>query len=89
MFKSRLFLSFLAITSLYMFQGLPGLAQMPAPSPSPSPTTTTTTGAVCGNHTMEPPEECDDGNTIDGDGCSSTCQLEGRPPLALTSSPTP
>ena len=21
-------------------------------------------------------EDCDDGNTIDGDGCSATCQLE-------------
>ncbi|WP_437917498.1 hypothetical protein WME73_41965 [Sorangium sp. So ce302] len=23
------------------------------------------------------PEECDDGNTTDGDGCSSTCHDEG------------
>lgn len=32
--------------------------------------------AVCGNGTGESPEECDDGNTIDGDGCSSKCKLE-------------
>ena len=34
------------------------------------------TNATCGNGIREPPEECDDGNTISGDGCSSTCQIE-------------
>jgi cysteine-rich repeat protein len=29
--------------------------------------------SVCGNHIVEPGEECDDGNTLDGDGCSSIC----------------
>ena len=33
--------------------------------------------AVCGNGTIEAGEQCDDGNTVSGDGCSSTCQLEG------------
>ncbi len=33
-------------------------------------------GAVCGNGTVETGEQCDDGNTISGDGCSSTCQSE-------------
>lgn len=33
--------------------------------------------AVCGNSTQEPGETCDDGNTTSGDGCSSTCQIEG------------
>lgn len=32
--------------------------------------------AVCGNGIGEQPEACDDGNTVDGDGCSATCQLE-------------
>jgi hypothetical protein len=31
---------------------------------------------VCGNGTAECEEECDDGDTDGGDGCSSTCQLE-------------
>ncbi len=31
---------------------------------------------ACGNGTVEPPEQCDDGNGNDGDGCSSTCQVE-------------
>lgn len=34
------------------------------------------TEAVCGNSIVEPGEECDDGNTINGDGCSATCMLE-------------
>ncbi|MCW5804055.1 MAG: DUF4215 domain-containing protein [Deltaproteobacteria bacterium] len=32
--------------------------------------------AVCGNGQLESPEQCDDGNTADGDGCSSTCTTE-------------
>jgi len=32
---------------------------------------------ICGNGKVESGEECDDGNTIDGDGCSSTCTNEG------------
>jgi cysteine-rich repeat protein len=32
--------------------------------------------AVCGNNVVEPGEECDDGNTNNGDGCSSTCAVE-------------
>jgi len=30
--------------------------------------------SVCGNDTMDPGEACDDGNTEDGDGCTSLCQ---------------
>lgn len=31
---------------------------------------------TCGNRIVESGEKCDDGNTISGDGCSSTCQIE-------------
>ncbi|WP_375743903.1 DUF4215 domain-containing protein [Corallococcus interemptor] len=31
---------------------------------------------LCGNHVVDVGEECDDGNTQNGDGCSATCQLE-------------
>ncbi len=31
---------------------------------------------VCGNGTREGGEECDDLNTLSGDGCSATCKLE-------------
>jgi len=32
--------------------------------------------AACGNGFVEDGEDCDDGNTNSGDGCSSTCKLE-------------
>ena len=32
--------------------------------------------AVCGNGTVESGEQCDDHNTTNGDGCSSTCMVE-------------
>lgn len=31
---------------------------------------------VCGNLVLETPEECDDGNTTSGDGCSAECTIE-------------
>lgn len=30
----------------------------------------------CGNGTVDPGEECDDGNTVSRDGCSNTCRSE-------------
>jgi len=36
--------------------------------------------AECGNGMQEPPEQCDDGNLVDGDGCSSTCGIESPTP---------
>ena len=36
----------------------------------------TTVVAVCGNGTVEVPEECDDGNLRSHDGCSSCCTVE-------------
>ena len=36
----------------------------------------TPTDPVCGNGILESGEQCDDGNLINGDGCSDTCQLE-------------
>jgi len=30
----------------------------------------------CGNGVLEPPEQCDDGNTVSGDGCSPVCDFE-------------
>jgi len=34
------------------------------------------TPAVCGNSIIEPTEECDDGNSVGGDGCSAICITE-------------
>ena len=33
---------------------------------------------VCGDNVTEPGEDCDDGNTMNGDCCSSTCQFEAQ-----------
>ena len=30
---------------------------------------------VCGNGIVEGLEQCDDGDTVGGDGCSATCQV--------------
>jgi len=35
--------------------------------------------ATCGNGVIETPEQCDDNNTANNDGCSSTCTLEAAP----------
>jgi uncharacterized delta-60 repeat protein len=34
--------------------------------------------STCGNGVVEPGEECDDGNTVDGDCCSAACRLDGN-----------
>jgi len=34
---------------------------------------------VCGDGNIDPGEECDDGNNIDGDGCSANCLTEEEP----------
>lgn len=39
-------------------------------------------GPYCGdNHVDTPYEQCDDGNNIDNDGCSSACEKEFLPPV--------
>jgi len=39
--------------------------------------TTSIVVTVCGNSIVETGEQCDDGNAVSGDGCSSSCQDEG------------
>src|SRR5262249_367461 len=34
------------------------------------------TGGFCGDGVLNPGEECDDGNQVGGDGCSSLCTVE-------------
>ena len=33
-------------------------------------------GFACGNGSTDGAEECDDGNALDGDGCSALCTIE-------------
>jgi len=42
----------------------------------PTASPTATPDPDCGDGTVTGLEECDDGNRIDGDGCTSSCQLE-------------
>lgn len=35
--------------------------------------------AICGDGSLDPGEECDDGGNVDGDGCSAVCLLSERP----------
>lgn len=44
---------------------------------------------VCGNGSIESGEQCDDGNTVSKDGCSSSCQNECLLELTKTDSPDP
>ncbi|MGB5213658.1 MAG: DUF4215 domain-containing protein, partial [Anderseniella sp.] len=41
--------------------------------------TCTTRAPLCGDGFITPPEQCEDGNTADGDGCSSSCMTEISP----------
>ncbi|MFA7681635.1 MAG: DUF4215 domain-containing protein [Candidatus Peribacteraceae bacterium] len=38
----------------------------------------------CGNSILERGEQCDDGNSISGDGCNSACKIELSTPLRLS-----
>ncbi len=50
------------------------------PALTPATCNADCTPSSCGDHKVNrfatPAEQCDDGNTTSGDGCSSTCQLE-------------
>jgi cysteine-rich repeat protein len=35
-------------------------------------------GGNCGDGIIERSEQCDDGNTVSGDGCSLSCQIEAN-----------
>ena len=37
--------------------------------------------STCGSGSIDPPEQCDDGNRTSGDGCDWACRLEVPPPV--------
>ncbi|GLC48176.1 hypothetical protein PLESTB_000067600 [Pleodorina starrii] len=43
----------------------------------------------CGDGVVDPNEECDDGNILDGDGCSAICELQDLPPPSPANPPSP
>ncbi|MCW5890915.1 MAG: PQQ-dependent sugar dehydrogenase [bacterium] len=57
-----------------------------APAPA---SCTPPAGPVCGDGVAEAPEECDDGGSAPGDGCSATCQLENTSALCAGVPSTP
>lgn len=66
----------------------PGFDESGAPGSSTGMPTTGGTGdepAICGNGIVEPPEECDDGNRLNFDGCDWDCVDPGTIQLALGS----
>jgi len=48
----------------------------PGAMPTPTPTEGIHGPPLCGNGIVEHGEACDDGNLVNGDGCSSDCQIE-------------
>jgi cysteine-rich repeat protein len=68
--------------SVYRINGGTGALTAVAGSPFPRGVASAATGivftlgAVCGNGTVETGEDCDDGNTDNGDCCSATCGFE-------------
>ena len=48
----------------------------PIVGPFSSVKTVRACGPRCGDGNLDPGEECDDGNNLDGDGCSSQCTIE-------------
>lgn len=48
-------------------------------NPTGNDTTTPIGPSTCGNGTVDNGEQCDDGNTLDGDGCSSICVIVPEP----------
>jgi uncharacterized repeat protein (TIGR01451 family) len=67
---NKVFLAVLLVSSLVMYNYPVLLVQAEGEEP-PVP--------VCGNGTLEDGEECDDGNSADGDGCSVACTIEQEP----------
>ena len=52
----------------------------PPPVPPPFNPPPVPPASICGNGSLEIPEQCDDGNPYAGDGCSSYCTIETPPP---------
>jgi cysteine-rich repeat protein len=61
----------------------PVVTATPLPTPTrtatPLPTVISTPAGTCGNGALDAGEQCDDGNTANGDCCSAACQIEATP----------
>jgi hypothetical protein len=68
--------------------GAPPASSTTTTSSPGTSTTTTTVPGTCGNGVLDGAEECDDGNTANGDGCTATCELESVNPALCAGVPT-
>ncbi len=77
-----------ATASAWVLAGISACSDVDRPAYLPDPDgSIAPTEPVCGNGTREDGEYCDDGDTLDGDGCSADCQTfnpvcdtDGYPP---------
>jgi cysteine-rich repeat protein len=71
------------VTPTYTPTPAPTSTSTATPTRTDTPTVTPTTSSpVCGNGIVETGEQCDDGNTVDGDCCSAACQAEPDGPAS-------
>ena len=61
------------------YVGSPPLSPVSSARSSRSSSRSSGASSECGNGVLESGEQCDDGNTEDGDGCSSICVIVGQP----------
>jgi large repetitive protein len=81
---SRAALHALALSALFLFAGCDART---AASSTPEPVLASQALGLVGDGKLQPGEQCDDGNTVSGDGCSSTgtveagylCHVPGNP----------
>lgn len=56
---------------------------------TPDPGCSTVLQPCCGNGTLEPGEQCDDGNSTEDDGCTTSCEVgAGSSPTPTNTAPT-
>ena len=57
-------------------QGFPGGGTLTCRASNCTFDTSACRATTCGNSTIDTGEECDDGNTVSNDGCTSSCQVD-------------
>src|SRR3989338_7096697 len=63
--------------ALLLLAGIVAAAYFAKRGNAPDPPVIGAVGGYCGNAVVDQSEQCDDGNRMNGDGCSSQCALEG------------
>lgn len=69
-------ITLLTLVSILALLGCEELASTPAPAPEPPQPVD---GPECGNRFIDVNEQCDDGNDIEDDGCTTECRHTCQP----------